>query len=132
MDKYYISDEGYLINTRTYEKQHREVMGPILLDALEELFPNETWVTHHKDGDKTNNDIFNLEVFKQGEHIRMHRKGKHPYAYYKHKNISPWKRVWSCRLRYNNKLNSLGQFEDFISCEIVAELVKEEINDLGR
>lgn len=117
-------------------------MRPILLDALEELFPKETWVVHHKDEDRSNNNIFNLEMMTDSNHKRLHsngnkygignksrlkQTGSKPYATYINRNMNPYKRVWQSSLKYKNKRISLGVFEDFISCEIVAKIVMGEI-----
>ena len=51
--------------------EHRYVMEQHLGRPLE---PNE--VVHHKDGDKRNNDIDNLELTSRSEHSRMHRLGQ--------------------------------------------------------
>ena len=72
----------FIDNSNGYERYsnggkyvHREIMKPILLDALEELFPDIKWNVHHKDGDKSNNDIFNLEIMTHEEHTSMNMKG---------------------------------------------------------
>lgn len=46
---------------------------------------------------------------------------------YKVKNQNPWTRVWNARIRYNKYRTSLGVFEDPLSCEIVRNLIKEEL-----
>jgi len=33
----------------------------------------EGMVIHHKDGDKSNNDISNLEMMKRGDHVKLHQ-----------------------------------------------------------
>lgn len=38
---------------------------------------SKKYVVHHKDGNRKNNDIENLEVMLKGEHSRMHNKEKH-------------------------------------------------------
>lgn len=48
--------------------QHRKVIE----DFLGEKIP-EGYVVHHKDGDKRNNSLSNLEVMTRTEHSRMHR-----------------------------------------------------------
>lgn len=136
---------SYKLKMRDGFKEHRLIMKPILLDALEELFPDEKWVVHHKDENPQNNDILNLEVMTHGEHNKLHHGGKinssktikrmrnrtkaRPYAYLViRKGQNPWTRVWNCRIRTGNKRRqSLGYFEDPISCEIVAKIVLEEI-----
>lgn len=49
--------------------EHRVVMEKYLGRKLK---PTE--IVHHKDGNKQNNDISNLEVMSQSEHIRKHLK----------------------------------------------------------
>lgn len=131
----YKHTSGYMRNTKTHDSIHREIMKPILLDALEELFPKEKWIVHHRDGDRSNNDIFNLEVMVFKKHNSIHktgnkyRLGKWPYACYARKKQNPWTKTWRCKIRYNGKDKYLGYFNDFKSCEIVAKLVMEELNE---
>ena len=54
-------------NKHNYVLMHRVVMENHL-DRL--LLPNE--IVHHKDGNKANNDISNLEVMTNEEHSHMH------------------------------------------------------------
>jgi len=64
-----LSANGYLekrING-VHWLQHRYVMTKHL---RRELLPNEH--VHHKDGDKTNNDISNLELMVDVDHHRQH------------------------------------------------------------
>ena len=51
--------------------EHRFIMEQHIGRKLK---PDE--IVHHKDGDKTNNDIGNLELMTTSEHSRMHTKGK--------------------------------------------------------
>jgi Icc-related predicted phosphoesterase len=39
----------------------------------------------------------------------------------------PWEKTWQCRIVYNRNRKSLGFFNDPLSCEIVYNLVKEEL-----
>lgn len=71
---------GY--NKKGNVKQHRLVMENHLGRRLSE---NE--VVHHKNGDKTDNSIDNLEVMTRSEHNSLHRKkekaeGKHLFGGY--------------------------------------------------
>lgn len=52
-----------------YVFEHVRVME---LHLGRKLGANES--VHHKDGNKTNNDLANLEVLLRGEHSRLHRK----------------------------------------------------------
>ena len=125
--------------------EHRKIMKPILLDALEELFPNEKWVVHHRDGDRTNNDIFNLEITTQSKHFKTHRKqfdlsgsnngmygkravnaGKWPGVQFD-KRVNSENKPWSASIKYNGKRKRLPMCPDPISARIIYEFVKEEI-----
>ena len=59
--------DGY--NKKGNVKEHRYIMEQYLGRKLD---PNE--IVHHKDGNKLNNDINNLEVMTWGEHSKLHRK----------------------------------------------------------
>lgn len=61
--------EGYIREyvDGKYKMQHRLVMERYL---GRELRPDE--VVHHKDHDKTNNNIENLELLTNSEHTRLH------------------------------------------------------------
>ncbi len=52
-----------------HKHMHRVVMELHLGRALE-----STEVVHHIDGNKWNNDISNLEVMSQADHVRLHNK----------------------------------------------------------
>lgn len=68
-------EKGYLVKyERGYNKKgnvklHRDIIEKKLGRRLD---PSE--VVHHKDGNKLNNDIDNLEVMSRGDHSRLHRK----------------------------------------------------------
>ena len=59
--------DGY--NKKGNVKEHRYIMEQYLGRKL-----NNNEIVHHKDGNKLNNNIDNLEVMLRGEHSRMHRK----------------------------------------------------------
>lgn len=132
--------DGYLLNDDG-KRIHREVMRPILLDALGELFPDETWIVHHRDRDKKNNDIFNLEVMKNEDHSRMHdydsiewlrdsRKSlKFPGATLQ-KQKNPEGKCWKAEIRWRHKSKYLGLFHDPLSAHIVYSFVANELNSL--
>lgn len=66
--------KAYMLNVHGYyeasdgEKMHRRVWQNTY------GAPPEGCVIHHKDGDKTNNDLSNLEPMPWGEHSRHHHK----------------------------------------------------------
>lgn len=64
MDKY----KGLKINGKRID-EHRYLMQKALGRTL---LSNE--IVHHKDGNKSNNDLSNLEILQRSEHSRMHTK----------------------------------------------------------
>ena len=59
---------------------------------------------HHKDGDKLNNDMSNLELLTHAQHNREHRfKGGSAY-YRKDRNM------WQAQVKENKKQKNLGLF----------------------
>ena len=75
MDHKTYMEKGYLVkyvngyNKKGNVKIHRAIMEEKLGGRL-----NSDEVVHHKDGNKLNNDISNLEVMSRGDHSRLHRK----------------------------------------------------------
>ena len=71
----YLDEKGYVIGrglgTRAKMRMHRYVMEHHL---GRKLLPTED--VHHIDGDKTNNDISNLEVVTHGEHTLITNSGR--------------------------------------------------------
>lgn len=68
---YYINGDGYLVNCEDRNNRylvHRKVMENYLGRKLR---PDE--IVHHKDKNKLNNDISNLEIVTRSEHIKLHR-----------------------------------------------------------
>ena len=71
--KYYLANNGY------YTLSSKEYYQKLLHRVIQEEHYGEIpkgYVVHHKDGDKLNNDIENLEPMSLKEHGHMHHKGK--------------------------------------------------------
>lgn len=58
---------GYIQNNLAVKLQHRHVMETHLGRAL---MSNE--IVHHKDGNKQNNEINNLEIMTRADHLKHH------------------------------------------------------------
>ncbi len=91
---------------------------------------------HHKDENKLNNDLFNLELITQSEHSRLHNLGnKYGRANTGNKNafkggsVSWYKRdeKWRARVFINTKEKHLGCFHtEQEAREVLANYYKEE------
>ena len=67
--------DGYIFlyqKPKHYKGEHRLVMEKYLGRPL-----RSDEIVHHKDGNKQNNDISNLEVVTRAEHINIHRSELH-------------------------------------------------------
>ena len=68
----YVNADGYCMNCEDRNHRylvHRRVMEEYLGRPLR---PDE--IVHHKDGNKLNNDISNLEIINRADHARYHMK----------------------------------------------------------
>ena len=68
-----LSTDGYVVVTRGEKRvrKHREIMENHLGRKLED------WeVIHHKNENRLDNRIENLEVMRDGYHVRLHNKGR--------------------------------------------------------
>ena len=63
------------IAPKIYAFEHRLLMGEHLGRPL-----REDEQVHHRDGDRGNNDISNLQVVSQAEHTEIHRQMPRPWA----------------------------------------------------
>ena len=107
----YIDSKGYVIGrglgTHSKIRMHRLVMEKHL---GRRLLPTED--VHHKDGDKTNNNISNLEIIKHGDHSVITNKGrdyKNGYQLSLKEEERERRREWgrSVLSEANRKLNEL-------------------------
>lgn len=58
---------GYIRNNTALKYEHRRVME---IHLGRDLLPDE--VVHHKDGNKENNSIENLEIMSRADHVKHH------------------------------------------------------------
>lgn len=68
--KPYVSKDGYIIEPCKNMKQlkHRRIMEEHIGRKLK-----TSEIVHHKDGNKQNNNIENLEIVTRGEHAKIHQ-----------------------------------------------------------
>jgi hypothetical protein len=60
----YVGPEGKIVQKYLHREVWEEHYGPI----------PPRYIVHHKDGDKSNYNIENLEMMEKGTHIRLHRR----------------------------------------------------------
>lgn len=68
------SDGRYQISTG---KHHGEYLHRLIFEDFYKIKLPSDIVIHHDDGDKINNNIWNLIPLTQSEHLRIHMKGRH-------------------------------------------------------
>ena len=69
-----IQQTGYYIITSVKQGNNGKKLHRLIFEDFYGEIP-EGYVIHHKDENKTNNCIMNLQLMKFGEHTRMHHKG---------------------------------------------------------
>lgn len=71
--KYYLANNGYY--TLSSKEYYKKLLHRVIWEDNYGEIP-KGYVVHHKDEDKLNNDIENLELMSLKEHGSMHHKGK--------------------------------------------------------
>jgi len=69
---YYKNSNGYLEFTRGDLKG--KMIHVFIMECLKGRKLKRNEVVHHKDGNKTNNSVYNLELMLKSEHSRLHAK----------------------------------------------------------
>ena len=99
-----MSEENYILfDGRRYTRQtngyYREYSGKYLHRAVWERFNGEIpegYVIHHIDGDKSNNDLTNLQLMTKSEHVKLHNSVKTNICRY-------------CGKEFESKCNYIGE-----------------------
>ncbi len=71
-----LSSQGYLV-TRVRDHPNKNINSQVpyahlVMEKHLGRYLNTNEMVHHKDGDKTNNDLPNLELMTIGEHVSLH------------------------------------------------------------
>ena len=70
-----INKMGYYVISST-GKYHNKLLHRLLYEDANNLTLLSTTIVHHKDGNKLNNSLDNLELMTKSEHNRIHHKNK--------------------------------------------------------
>ena len=70
----YIGNHGYYVITSQKEGNHNKLLHRLIYEEAHGKIPNGYHV-HHKDGNKLNNSIDNLELLEKREHHSLHSTG---------------------------------------------------------
>ena len=81
----YIKEGYHRISSKKEGNKGKYLHRVIFEDFYGEI--PEGYVVHHKDGDKTNNCIMNLQLMKRSDHVSLHESGENHHFY--GKNLTP-------------------------------------------
>ena len=72
--KKYLDDKGYLKFRNSDRLVHRWVAHKYIYKPNRHLYPKpfSSYIVHHKDGNKLNNDVSNLEILSKPDHEETH------------------------------------------------------------
>lgn len=70
-----LSNEGYYVISSTKEGNHGKKLHRLIFEDFYQIILPSDMHIHHNDGNKTNNEIWNLIPMTNSEHIRLHKKG---------------------------------------------------------
>lgn len=69
-----ISDEGYYRITSVKEGNLNKLLHRLVFEDFYQTEIPEDWIIHHEDGNKLNNEIWNLVPMTKSEHAAIHMK----------------------------------------------------------
>lgn len=69
-----LNRSGHYVITSGKEGNHNKLLHRLIFEDFYQIELPEDIVVHHHDGDKTNNNIWNLIPMTKGEHISYHTK----------------------------------------------------------
>ena len=71
-----ISDDGYYRIYSKKEGNHMKLLHRLIFEDFYQTELPSDWIIHHEDGNKLNNEIWNLIPMTKQEHVEIHHKGK--------------------------------------------------------
>ena len=100
--KAYVGNHGYYVVTSNEEGNHNKLLHRLIFEDFYGKIPDGCHV-HHKDNDKLNNCIMNLQLLTESEHHKHHG-GNYEYTIGDRKKMSDFK------LGKSNLNNSTGYY----------------------
>lgn len=83
LDYKYFNNKKYTTQSNGYFRSTNRIKSILLHRAVWEYYNGKIpqgYDIHHKDGNKTNNKINNLELLRKDEHARLHSTGHNQYT----------------------------------------------------
>ena len=80
-------NNGYYCISSKKENNWGKLFHRLLFEDFYGSIPNG-FVVHHKDGNKLNNCILNLQLMRKTEHDKLHNTGENNHKYWKGKHLS--------------------------------------------
>lgn len=97
----YIGANGYY-TISTYGKNYNKLLHRLVYEKYHKLSLLSSAIIHHKDGNKLNNDIDNLEMISKSEHNKIHHKNKV-------NSPKTLDRMSKCKMGKNNPMYGTGE-----------------------
>lgn len=131
-----IHNNRYYMITSCKEGNHGKYLHRLIWEDFYGPIP-EGWIIHHKDENKLNNCICNLELMRKEDHNSHHNE---KYAriwdieavhYHKEKMFQHGREPNPCKcfsLKYKGRYVPIGYFHDFLTPKIINDIAKEEEN----
>ena len=76
-----INAMGYYVITNHEKGHYLELLHRLIFEDFYNMKIPKGYVIHHKDGNKLNNCILNLQLLRRDEHMRMHNSGENNCLY---------------------------------------------------
>lgn len=71
-----INNNGYYVIVSSKEGNFQKLLHRLIIEDFYNICLPDDWVVHHDDGNKTNNEIWNLIPMPRSEHSHMHNVGR--------------------------------------------------------